>query len=180
MRGRPAAPPRVRLEPLSLASEPDLLAAVLALEPGPGQDRYCLPAALTHPPASADPLRIPFAVLALDGDDERPVGFGTLDRRGALEHLLDDPAKGLLLRAYYVAAEHQGRGYGAAGARAARALAHALEPEAQLLVLCVHESNAAGRRAYARAGFADTGGRWMPRAADPQVIMAAALQPPAH
>lgn len=172
----------VRLEPLTPATDPRLLAAVLALDPGPDQERYCMPAARTYPPASADPHRVPFAVVrrAQGGgpDSEVPVGFGVLDRRGHLEHLLDDPAKGLLLRAFYVDRAHQGRGYGSAAARAARGLAHAVEPAAQLLVLCVHTSNAAGLRAYAKAGFVDTGGRWQPRAADPQVVMAAALQPP--
>ncbi|TNM67713.1 GNAT family N-acetyltransferase [Streptomyces sp. NP160] len=175
--------PAVRLEVLSEASDPRLLASVLALKPGHGQDRYCLPASMTYPPASADPLRVPFAVMAaLDGPEgasggERVVGFGTLDRHGQLEHLLDEPARGLLLRAFYVGRPHQGRGYGTAAARRARALAHALEPEAQLLVLCVHESNTAARTAYARAGFADSGARWMAQAADPQVVMVAALQP---
>ncbi|MGQ7296863.1 GNAT family N-acetyltransferase [Quadrisphaera sp. KR29] len=175
--------PRVRLEPLSAASDPRLLAEVLALRPGPGQDRYCLPASRTYPPASADALRVPFAVLADPDPDPgtggggRVVGFGTLDRHGQLEHLLDDPGRGLLLRAFYVGHDHQGRGYGTAAARQARALAHALEPEAELLVLCVHESNAAARTAYARAGFADSGARWLAQAADPQVVMVAALQP---
>ena len=171
----------VRLEPLTPATDARLLAAVLALDPGPDQERYCMPASRTYPPASADPHRVPFAVVLRDGADAgAPVGFGVLDRRGHLEHLLDDPAKGLLLRAFYVDRAQQGRGYGAAGARAARALAHAVEPAAQLLVLCVHTSNAAGLRAYGKAGFVDTGGRWQPRAADPQVVMVAALQPPAR
>lgn len=177
---KPRPLPAVRLEPLSDASDPRLLASVLALKPGPGQDRYCLPASMTYPPASADPLRVAFAVMAQlpgPGTGERVVGFGTLDRHGQLEHLLDDPARGLLLRAFYVGRAHQGRGYGTAGARQARALAHALEPEAELLVLCVHESNTAARSAYARAGFADSGARWMAQAADPQVVMVAALQP---
>lgn len=174
----------VRLEPLTPATDARLLAAVLALDPGPDQERYCMPASRTYPPASADPQRVPFAVvLAPRGAGPgagTPVGFGVLDRRGHLEHLLDDPARGLLLRAFYVDRAHQGRGYGAAAARAARGLAHAVEPAAQLLVLCVHTSNAAGLRAYGRAGFVDTGGRWQPSAADPQVVMAAALQPPAR
>lgn len=174
----------VRLEPLSPATDPRLLAAVLALDPGPDQERYCMPASRTYPPASADAARVPFAVVLTGqsgGDDGGvPVGFGVLDRRGHLDHLLDDPAQGLLLRAFYIDSGRQGQGYGAAAARAARALAHQLEPTAQLLVLCVHTSNTAGLRAYGRAGFVDTGGRWQPTAADPQVVMAAALQPPAR
>ena len=161
----------VDLLPLSAGSDPELLAAVLALRPLPEQERFSIPAAETLTAAAADPDRTPFAVVARGV----PVGFGVLDRRGYLADLLDDPASAVLLRAFYVDAAHQGRGYGTAAARRARELAAALVPSARLLVLTVNEANPAARAAYARAGFADTGARYLGGAAGPQRVLVAAL-----
>ncbi|SDQ04860.1 GNAT family N-acetyltransferase [Quadrisphaera sp. DSM 44207] len=163
----------VRLRPLSAAEDPHLLARVLRLRPHPEQEVFSARAADTFPAAAADPDRTAFAVLA----GEEPVGFGVLDRRGWLEDLVDDPDRAVLLRAFYIAAEHQGRGYGARAARAARALAAALVPTADLVVLTVNERNPAAQRAYARAGFVDTGTRYLGGGAGPQRVMVAAASP---
>ena len=161
----------VELQPLSAASPPALLAAVLALRTLPEQERFTIPAAETFTAAAADPDRTPFAVLA----GGVPVGYGVLDRTGYLADLLDDPSGAVLLRAFYLDAAHQGRGYGTAAARAARALAAALVPSASLLVLTVNEANPAALAAYARAGFADTGARYLGGAAGPQRVLVAVL-----
>ena len=159
------------LQPLSAGSDPDLLAAVLVLRPLPEQERFTVPAAETFTAAVADPDRTPFAVLA----GGVPVGFGVLDRSGYLADLVDDPASAVLLRAFYIDAGSQGRGYGRAAARSARGLAAALVPGARLLVLTVNELNTTALRAYARAGFADTGVQYLGGASGPQRVMVAAL-----
>jgi RimJ/RimL family protein N-acetyltransferase len=164
----------VRLVPLSLASDPGLLVAVLGLDVLPEQGGFVIPASQTFAAAAADPDRTPFAVLAADS----AVGFGVLDRRGHLAELLDEPGRGVLLRAFYVGAGHQGRGHGTAAARAVRSLAAVVAPSADLVVLTVHERNAPARAAYARAGYADTGARYTQVAGDPQLVMVAGVRRP--
>lgn len=168
----------VRLAPLLLASDADLLAAVLALDVLPEQGAYVLPASQTLAAAAADPDRTPFAVLAGDAPTPTPVGFGVLDRGEHLAELVDEPGRAVLLRGFYVGAAHQGRGHGSAAARAVRSLAARVAPTAELVVLTVNESNAPARRAYARAGYADTGARYLGGAAGPQLVLVAGVQRP--
>ena len=151
-----------------------LLDAAEALPLREGQERFVLPPAATLPEALADPDRFPFAVLTTGGAGT-VVGYGVLDRRGYLGHLLDQAERTVLLRGYCVAATAQGHGYGAAGARAARALATRVAPSADLVVLSVDQANAAGLGAYARAGFVDTGARYEGRSGT-EVVMAAAAR----
>jgi RimJ/RimL family protein N-acetyltransferase len=151
----------VRLEVLVEGSPPGLLAAVGALAVAPGQEDFVLLPQVTLPAALDDPGRTPFAVLA--GHSARSagvVGFGVLDRHGYLDQVLDQPERTVLLRAFCIGARHQGRGLGAAAARAARSLGARVAPSAELVVLSVHAANTAGQRAYARAGYADTGARY--------------------
>ena len=169
---------QVRLVALVPRSPRALLDAAEALALRDGQERFVLPPAVTLPEALADPDRSPFAVLtagAGPGGRARAgevVGYGVLDRRGYLGHLLDQAERTVLLRGYCVAATAQGRGYGAAGARAARALAAQVAPSAELVVLSVDGANGAGLGAYARAGFVDTGARYQGRSGT-EVVMAA-------
>ena len=162
---------QVRLVTLAPRSPRALLDAAEALALGDGQERFVLPPAATLPDALADPDRVPFAVLTTVGAGE-VVGYGVLDRRGYLGHLLDQAERTVLLRGYCVAAPVQGRGYGAAGARAARALAAQVAPSADLVVLSVDQANDPGLRAYTRAGFVDTGARYEGRSGT-EVVMAA-------
>lgn len=168
----------MRLVALVPRSPAALLGAAEALALAEGQERFVLPPAATLPEALADPDRSPFAVLAAGagpGGRARAgevVGYGVLDRRGYLGHLLDQAERTVLLRGYCVDATAQGRGYGAAGARAARALAAQVAPSAELVVLSVDGANGAGLGAYARAGFVDTGARYEGRSGT-EVVMAA-------
>lgn len=169
-----------------------LLAETEALPLVDGQERFVLPPSTTLPEAMADPERFPFAVLT-DGGAPGPgqasgqasgrpaharrgnagvVGYGVLDRRGYLDHLLDQAERTVLLRGYCVAASAQGRGYGAAGARAVRTLAAQVAASADLVVLSVDETNGAGLGAYARAGFVDSGARYAGRAGAEVVMVA--------
>lgn len=180
--------PAVRLVALTPRSPRTLLAEAEALPLAQGQERFVLPPATTLPEAMADPERFPFAVLA-DGGATGPgqasgrpararrgetgiVGYGVLDRRGYLDHLLDQADRTVLLRGYCVAASAQGRGYGAAGARAVRTLAAQVAASADLVVLSVDQTNAAGLAAYARAGFVDSGARYEGRSGDEVVMVA--------
>ena len=175
----------MRLVALVPRSPRALLGAAEALALGDGQERFVLPPATTLPEALADPDRFPFAVLtagaAPDGRARarEVVGYGVLDRRGYLGHLLDQAERTVLLRGYCVAATAQGRGYGAAGARAARALAAQVAPSAELVVLSVDGANGAGLGAYARAGFVDTGARYEGRSGTEVVMAATARAAPA-
>lgn len=162
--------PVVRLVPVE-PHDSALRAAVSALRPRPDQEVFSATAEQTLPAADADPRRTPFAVLAAG----RPVGFGVLDRGGYLDELVDEPHRAVLLRAFYLDAAAQGRGLGTAAARAVPGLAARLYPDAELLVLTVNERNAAAAAAYRRAGFADTGARYLGGDAGPQHVLVAAL-----
>lgn len=179
---------RVRLVALSPRSPRALLVETEALPLAEGQERFVLPPATTLPEAMADPERFPFAVLAGAGTGagagqaggraargrrgDAVVGYGVLDRRGYLDHLLDQAERTVLLRGYCVAARAQGRGYGAAGARAVRTLAAQVAASADLVVLSVDESNGAGLAAYSRAGFVDSGARYAGRSGEEVVMVA--------
>jgi RimJ/RimL family protein N-acetyltransferase len=145
--------------------------AVLALRPLPAQEVFSSHAALTLPAAEADPDRTAFAVLA----GSTPVGFGVLDRRGNLGELVDDVPAAVLLRAFYLDASAQGRGLGTAAAAAVPRLAGQLFPDSRLVVLTVNENNPAAVTAYARAGFVDTGARYLGGSAGPQHVLVAAV-----
>jgi RimJ/RimL family protein N-acetyltransferase len=166
-------PDDVRLQVLDADSEPGLVAAVLALRPLPEQEEFAGCAAHTLPAALVDPGRTAFAVVA----GGEAVGFGVLDRGGSLAELVDEPARAVLLRGFYVGAGHQGHGYGTRAARACRALATAVSSAAELVVLTVNERNPAAHRVYARAGFVDTGARYLGGDAGPQRVMVAAASP---
>ncbi|PWJ54025.1 Acetyltransferase (GNAT) family protein [Quadrisphaera granulorum] len=169
-----------------------LLAAASRLRISAEQQRFAAVPADSFPLAFADPARTPFVVVASDDDghhddDGEVVGAGVLhtgtadpDQDAELARLLaaagEDPATAVLLRSVVIGADHQGRGFGTAAARAAVALA----PEvargsagpARVVVLTVNECNHAGLRAYARAGFTDIG-QYLGGSAGPQRAMIA-------
>ncbi|MBC3763042.1 GNAT family N-acetyltransferase [Quadrisphaera sp. RL12-1S] len=165
-----------------------LLAAASALRTSAEQQLFVKPPAESFPVAFADPARTPFVVLREEeGDDERVVGAGVLHAGAAaprqdaeLAQLLaaagEDPVTAVLLRAFVIGEQHQGRGFGTAAARAAVALAPDVTPAASVVVLTVNERNHAGLRAYARAGFTDVG-RYLGGSAGPQRAMTAPCAP---
>lgn len=157
---------QVRLVPLD-GEATALRDAVVLLRPQPEQEAFSSTAAQTLPAADADPDRTPFAVLLGDV----PVGFGVLDRAGYLADLVDDPQRAVLLRAFYLDAAWQGRGLGVAAARGVRVLAGWLHPDVDLVVLTVNERNPAAVAAYTRAGFVDTGVRYLGGDAGPQHVL---------
>lgn len=87
----------------------------------------------------------------------------------------------MLLRAYYVTPQWQGRGVGRTSCapplldRSASTIA----PRAEEIVLCVNRANIRAQRAYTAAGFAFTGNT-VPGNAGPQYVMARPLYIEAH
>lgn len=162
--------PAVRLVVVEHSDEA-LRTALLALRPAPEQEEFSASADRTLPEALANPARTPFAVC-VDGE---PVGFGVLDREGYLDELVDAPERAALLRGFYVAAQHQGRGVGTAAAARVPVLAAALYDDAELVVLTVNERNPAAITAYLRGGFRDTGVRYLGGDAGPQHVLVAAV-----
>nr|WP_246422723.1 GNAT family N-acetyltransferase [Nocardiopsis mwathae] len=142
-------------------------AAVLKMRLAPGQRRFARDAVEALPRADADPHRTPFAVLHTG----RPVGFGILDRRGILAELTDAPGRALLLRAFYLAPEWQGRGIGRAACAALDPLARAVAPDAREILLTVNEDNPPAIRSYLAGGFERTGRRYLGGDAGPQQVM---------
>ncbi|GAB3454600.1 hypothetical protein GCM10027570_34990 [Streptomonospora sediminis] len=133
-----------------------LRAAVLRIRVAPGQRGLVTEAVQTLPRADADPYRTPFAVLR----DRRPIGFGIIDRGGALADLAGvaaDPARTVLLRAFYLAPEWQGQGIGRRVCAAIDPLVRGVHPDAAEVFVVVSEANPAAVRAYLAGGFAPTG-----------------------
>ncbi|MFD3686604.1 GNAT family N-acetyltransferase [Nocardiopsis sp. NPDC058631] len=168
--GRGDGPPDLRLVRLDRDTAESVLLrqAVLGHRPLPGQRGYVRAPVATLPLADADPARTPFAIVA----DRRPVadagaaraacaGFGVLDRAVHTRDLVPDPAHAVLLRAFYVAPDWQGRGVGRASCSAPLldGLAAEVSPGASELVLCVDEANHRAARVYGAAGFSFTGHR---------------------
>ncbi|MGW5878207.1 GNAT family N-acetyltransferase [Nocardiopsis terrae] len=135
----------------------------------PGQRRFVDEAVHTLPRADDDPHRFPYAVVRNDvpltdraAVLEACLGFGIIDRVGPLRDLVEDPEHAVLLRAFYVTPEHQGRGIGRAACSAPLLdlLVAAIAPGADEIVLCVNDGNDAGERTYRSAGFVPTGRRY--------------------
>ncbi|CAL9570534.1 hypothetical protein SUDANB121_04857 [Nocardiopsis dassonvillei] len=163
-----------------------LRAAVLRHRLAPGQARFTgLPVA-TLPAADADPARVPFAIVLGPVADpaqarEAAAGFGVLDVGTGLRGLVDEPQRAVLLRAYYVTPQWQGRGIGrtACAAPLLDRLAAETAPHATEAVLCVNTANPGARRVYEAAGYTATG-RVIPGDAGPQQVMSRPLATGAH
>ncbi|WP_017605899.1 GNAT family N-acetyltransferase [Nocardiopsis alkaliphila] len=134
----------------------------------PDQRRFVDEAVHTLPRADADPDRFPYAIVLNEGDlTDRAraldacAGFGIIDRVGHLRELVDAPETAVLLRAFYVTPEHQGRGIGRASCSAPLIdlLVAQVAPQAQHLILCLDDGNDQGERTYRAAGFTPTGRR---------------------
>ncbi|TQN30984.1 acetyltransferase (GNAT) family protein [Haloactinospora alba] len=140
---------------------------VVGLRLAPGQQRFSGEAAHTLPRADTDPNRVPFAVLYR----QTPVGFGIIDQRGILDEITAAPAEAVLLRAFYLDPEWQGRGIGRTACLALDPLVRSVRPEANEVVLTVNEANPAAVRAYRSGGFTATGERYLGGDAGPQLVM---------
>lgn len=157
-----------------------LRAAALRHRLPPGQRGHVSVPVTTLPLADADPARTPFVIVAgphpvADARRARArcAGFGVLDRAVHARDLVPDPAHAVLLRAFYVAPDWQGRGVGRAACSAPLLdrLAAEVAPHARELVLCVDEANRRAARVYEAAGFAFTGHRFFAEPDEIQLVM---------
>ena len=137
----------------------------------------------TLPDADGDPDRFPYAIVARPEPLTVPeearaacAGFGVLDRAVGRE-LADAPERAVLLRAYYVTPQWQGRGVARTSCSPPwlDRLAARIAPHADRIVLCVHQANLPAQHAYRAAGFGFTG-RTVPGGVGPQDVMSRPLE----
>lgn len=129
------------------------------------QQQFAAPAAESLPLGDGDPGRISVAILAAD----EPVGMFALDRGGYFREFDDDP-RAVLLRAFYVAPEHQGHGYARAAVTALPGFVRDTLPDVCRVVLTVNHQNPGAIRAYLAGGFTDTGQDYLGGDAGPQHV----------
>ncbi|MBR8742826.1 GNAT family N-acetyltransferase [Nocardiopsis sp. MG754419] len=164
-----------------------LRGALLEHDLPPDQLRFTGLPAQTLPDADGDPDRTAYAIVVgadpIHGEEDardRCAGFGVLDTYlGA--SLIDAPERAVLLRAYYVTPQWQGRGVGRASCSPPLLdhLVMDVAPHAERIVLCVNLANVPAQRVYTAAGF-DLTGTTVPGMAGPQHVMARPLDTRPH
>ncbi|MBO1756813.1 GNAT family N-acetyltransferase [Allobranchiibius sp. CTAmp26] len=130
------------------------------------QQRFAAPAADSLPLSDGDPDRTSVAILA--GDE--PVGMFALDRGGYFRKFQDSPSA-VLLRAFYVASDHQGHGYARAAVAAVPAFVREHLPGVDRVVLTVNTRNPTAIHTYTSGGFTDTGKTYLGGTSGPQHIL---------
>lgn len=153
-----------RVEPGDTGLRAALMRHVLPAD----QAGFALPARDTLPLADADPGRTSVAIL--DGD--LPVGMFQLDRGGFLPEITDRVEATLLLRAFYIAPEHQGRGLATRAVAAVAGFVREEFPGVDRVLLTVNHGNPAAIRCYLRGGFTDTGADYLGGRRGPQDVLA--------
>lgn len=152
---------------------PTLVDAVRGLQVAPLQAAYVGDPAFNLDNALQDRLSEAMAVLA--GDEV--IGFYRLDfaPRAITGRSQAVPSVGV--RAFFIDYRHQGRGVGAAAARAMCDDLAQRHPRKRLVVLAVHCRNRAAVAVYRKAGFVDTGDWLGGGHAGPQHVMLRRLAP---
>lgn len=130
------------------------------------QQRFAAPAVESLPLGDGDPDRTSVAILA--GDE--PVGMFALDRGGYFREFEHGPSA-VLLRAFYVAPEHQSHGYARAAVAAVPAFVRQHLPGVDRIVLTVNTGNPTAIRTYVSGGFTDTGKTYLGGRSGPQHIL---------
>jgi GNAT superfamily N-acetyltransferase len=163
--GRSAGDDVVRLVPIG-AGDHAVRDALAAQQLSPEQRRFVIPAAESLTLGDADPDRHSVAILA----GAQPVGMFALDRGGYFREFDDDP-RAVLLRAFYLAAEYQGRGYARSAIAALAEFVRDELPDVRRVILTVNHENPAAVRAYLAGGFHDTGRDYLGGDAGPQHVL---------
>jgi RimJ/RimL family protein N-acetyltransferase len=148
------------------ADDADLRAVLLKHTLPPGQRDFAAPAAESLLLGDRDPGRVSVAIVV----DGVPVGMFALDRGGYFREFDDDPGA-VLLRAFYVAPEHQGSGYATLAVSATRAFVQQRLPDVKRVVLTVNHRNPAAVATYLKGGFAQTGQDYLGGPFGPQHVM---------
>jgi len=154
--------------PVSLALVgPELRGQVLALAPRAHQRAWSGTPGDTLPPAEHDPAQRPVAILHYG----LPVGFLVL-HGGVGAGRFVRPHGELLIRALFIDADWQRRGIGGRALALLPAFVHTtVDATVERLVLTVNVENEVAQKAYARAGFRDTGARYQRPGAGPQLVL---------
>jgi RimJ/RimL family protein N-acetyltransferase len=132
----------------------------------PEQQDFAAPAVESLPLGDRDPGRVSVAIVV----DGVPVGMFALDRGGYFREFDDDPCA-VLLRAFYIAPEHQGSGYATEAVTATRAFVQQRLPDVRRVVLTVNHRNPAAIATYLKGGFVQTGQDYLGGPFGPQHVM---------
>lgn len=155
----------VELREITLA-DADLRAGLLKHILPPEQHHFAATAVESLPMSDGDPDRMSVAIVA----DGVPVGMFALDRGGYFREFDEDPCA-VLLRAFYIAPEHQGLGYGTKAVCATRVFVQQRLPDVKRVVLTVNQRNPAAIATYLNGGFAQTGHDYLGGPYGPQHVM---------
>ncbi|WP_299904770.1 GNAT family N-acetyltransferase [uncultured Paracoccus sp.] len=155
----------IRLAPLS-KDDPTRVAHIHVL---PEQEPFC--GTIAGHFADFDPA-VDFHQISRDG---RVVGFFKIDHAYPQRYEFAHPGE-IGLRGVMIDRGEQGRGTGTAAMAMLRHYLPGLYPEPPALVLTVNAINPAAIAAYTRAGFTDTGERYLGGKIGPQHVMRMALR----
>jgi RimJ/RimL family protein N-acetyltransferase len=147
--------------------DPNLRAVLLEHTLPSEQKDFAASAAESLPLGDHDPDRLSVAIVV----DGLPVGMFALDRGGYFREFNDDPST-VLLRAFYIAPEHQGSGYATQAVSATRAFVQHRLPDVKRVVLTVNHRNPAAIATYVKGGFVQTGQDYLGGPFGPQHVMA--------
>jgi len=155
--------PAIRVAPVA----PPFRQAVLALRVHPAQYAFVSPIEASLADAEQCHGSTPMAIL--HGDT--PVGFYRIEQQASSIAERDYAVPALGLRSFFIGADWQGRGFGAAAVAALVADLATRHPEARLLVLTVNCRNPSALALYRRAGFEDSGELYHGGRSGPQHLM---------
>lgn len=144
-----------------------LRAAVVALAVHPEQSGFVGRVADSLADVAVCPGSEGLALL----EDGHVVGYVRIDRTAAA--LGDHPlaANAVALRSFLIDAGHQGRGLGTRALDAIARYVTARHPDRTRILLSVNVRNAGAVRAYARAGYVDSGSLYHGGPAGPQHVL---------
>lgn len=147
--------------------------AVIALAVQPGQDIFVGTVADSLADVAVCPGSEALALL----EKGEVVGYVRIDRTAAAvaDHAL--AADAVALRSFLIDARHQGRGLGTHALAAIASYVAGRHPDRQRILLTVNVRNEGAIRAYARAGYVDSGTLYHGGSAGPQHVLWAPLPP---
>ncbi|MGM7700713.1 GNAT family N-acetyltransferase [Pseudalkalibacillus sp. Hm43] len=115
--------------------------------------------------AKEDATRHPVIILS----EDYPVGFFVLQAGERVEQYTDEK-NGLLLIAFSIDTNHQGKGYAKRGLKLLPDYVRTNFPEVREVVLAVNEKNIAAQKLYQSCGFVDHGKRKMGKIGPQQLL----------